>query len=154
RGTRYSNVDAFAVFPSNDATIRRLASLHAVRAGPVSTLRRYYQGATTSCRPSRRASLPSLGGTTRCVLCFASTGQNATAVDQEFFRFGNPQRRHTHGDDRTSQVLGKPPLPIRPVLRLRQDCTPLTLTVRQHGPRSGNQEGSCIGTFEAQSHGF
>src|ERR1700678_3250774 len=43
--------------------------------GPVSTLRRYYQGATTSCRPSRRAWLPSLGDTTWCVLRFAPTAQ-------------------------------------------------------------------------------
>ena len=31
--------------------------------GRVPRLQRYYQGATTSCRPSRRTSLPSLGGT-------------------------------------------------------------------------------------------
>jgi len=31
--------------------------------GRVPLLQRYYQSATTSCRPSRRASLPSLGGT-------------------------------------------------------------------------------------------
>ena len=36
----------------------------------VPLLQRYYQSATTSCRPSRRTSLPSFGGTsafTRCV---------------------------------------------------------------------------------------
>ena len=32
--------------------------------GGVPRLQRYYQGATTSCRPSRRTSLPSLGDTT------------------------------------------------------------------------------------------
>jgi len=32
--TQYSNFDAFAVFPNNGSTIRRLASLHAVRAVP------------------------------------------------------------------------------------------------------------------------
>src|SRR5208337_136231 len=58
--------------------------------GPVSTLRRYYQGATTSCRPSRHAWLPSLGDTTRCVLEFAPTALNATAVDPESFGFGDP----------------------------------------------------------------
>ena len=33
--------------------------------GRVPLLQRYYQGATTSCRPSRRTSLPSFGGTSR-----------------------------------------------------------------------------------------
>src|SRR5262245_25851370 len=45
------------------SVIRRLASLPWLRPGAVRQLRRYYQGAMTSCRPSRRASLPSLGGT-------------------------------------------------------------------------------------------
>ncbi len=35
-------------------------------SGRVPLLHRYYQSATTSCRPSRRASLPSLGGTSVC----------------------------------------------------------------------------------------
>jgi len=43
--------------------IRRPASLHRVPAGRVPRLLRYYQGATTPCRPSRRTSFPSLGGT-------------------------------------------------------------------------------------------
>ena len=32
-------------------------------AGPVPRRHQYYEGATTSCRPSRRTSFPSLGGT-------------------------------------------------------------------------------------------
>jgi hypothetical protein len=51
--------------------IRRLASLPWLRAGPVRQLPRYYQGAMTSCRPSRRASLPSLGGTSVARVRFA-----------------------------------------------------------------------------------
>ena len=43
--------------------IRRLASLPGLRSGTVRPLHRYYRGAMTSCRPSRRTSLPSLGGT-------------------------------------------------------------------------------------------
>ena len=39
--------------------------------GRVPLLRRYYQSATTSCRPSRRASLPSLGGTSVALVRFA-----------------------------------------------------------------------------------
>ena len=51
--------------------IRRLASLHWLRLGTVRQLRRYYQDAMTSCRPSRRTSLPSLGGTSVALVVFA-----------------------------------------------------------------------------------
>lgn len=53
--------------------IRRLASLHRLPLGAVRRLPRYYQGAMTSCRPSRRASLPSLGGTSAFTRCFRSS---------------------------------------------------------------------------------
>ena len=39
--------------------------------GRVPLLRRYYQSATTSCRPSRRTSLPSFGGTSASTRSFA-----------------------------------------------------------------------------------
>src|SRR3990170_460946 len=39
--------------------------------GPVPAFHRYYQGATTCCRPLRRAWFPSLGATTRRALGFA-----------------------------------------------------------------------------------
>ena len=51
------------VFPNNEVLFRRLASLPRVRSGCVPRVLRYYQGAPTSCQPSRRASLPSLGDT-------------------------------------------------------------------------------------------
>jgi len=40
-------------------------------AGPVPRLHRYYEGAATSYRPSRRASLPWLGGTSAPLVAFA-----------------------------------------------------------------------------------
>src|SRR5437899_320628 len=63
--------------------------------------------------------------------------QDATLVGREFFGCGDPRASAagSGGDGRTSHVLGRPPLPIRRVLRLRQDGTPLTVPVRQHGPR-------------------
>src|ERR1017187_7898657 len=77
--------------------------------GPVPALRRYYQGATTSCRPSRRTSLPSLGDTTRCVLCFAPTAQDATAVGREYFGFGDPKRpKETVETTGSPKFLGNP----------------------------------------------
>jgi hypothetical protein len=51
--------------------IRRLASLPWLRPRTVRQLLRYYQGAMTSRRPSRRASLPSLGGTSVALVRFA-----------------------------------------------------------------------------------
>ncbi len=39
--------------------------------GPVPRLHQYYEGATTSCRPSRRTSLPSFGGTSVALVAFA-----------------------------------------------------------------------------------
>ncbi len=40
-------------------------------AGPVPRLHQYYEGATTSSRPSRRTSFPSLGGTSVALVGFA-----------------------------------------------------------------------------------
>src|SRR5205814_1500986 len=42
-----------------------------LRPGAVRQLHRYYQDAMTSCRLSRRASLPSLGGTSVALVQFA-----------------------------------------------------------------------------------
>ncbi len=41
------------------------------QAGPVPRLHQYYEGATTSCRPSHRTSLPSFGGTSVALVVFA-----------------------------------------------------------------------------------
>ena len=46
--------------------------------GRVPLLRRYYQSAMTSCRPSRRASFPSLGGTSVVLAMFASRRTSTT----------------------------------------------------------------------------
>ena len=51
--------------------IRRLAFLHWLQLGAVRQLHRYYQNAMTSCRPSRRTSFPSLGGTSAALALFA-----------------------------------------------------------------------------------
>ncbi len=54
---------------------RRLASLHWLQRGAVRQLHRYYQDAMTSCRPSRRTSFPSLGGTSVHSLCSLPGGR-------------------------------------------------------------------------------
>ena len=72
---RYSDCDASDVVPSGGLMIRRPASLHAVlRCAGVPALRRYYQGAATSRRPSRRASFSFAWRYRRCVRCFAPVG--------------------------------------------------------------------------------
>jgi len=89
-----------------------------VLAGRVPRLPRYYQGTATSCRPSRRASFPSLGGTTgprtfrsrhRCVPRRRAWGCSPGIPIRDFFR----------GDDRISQVPGEPQFPFAHVLRPR-----------------------------------
>ncbi len=57
------------------------AFLHGVRSDRVPPLRRYYQGTTTSCRPSRRTSLPSLGGTTGAFGCLRFSRHRRTPSD-------------------------------------------------------------------------
>jgi hypothetical protein len=59
------------VFLKSGSVIRRLASLHGLPLGAVRPLRRYYQDAMTSCRPSCLASLPSLGSTSVALVGFA-----------------------------------------------------------------------------------
>src|SRR5207244_3372059 len=101
-------------------------------------------------------SLPSLGGTTRCALPFAAT----TARRDDGGPGGIRVRRPPRTPSDPVETTGSPKFPGDPqclfahVLRPRQDGTPLTVAVRQCGPREGNNEGSCIGTFEAQEHGF
>src|SRR5208283_328226 len=96
-----------------------------VRAGQVPRIHRYYQGTATSCRPSRRISFPSLGGTTgsrifrsrrRCVRQRWAWGWSP----------GIPVRAFFCGDDRISQVPGEPQFPFAHVLRPRPADASLT----------------------------
>ena len=111
------------MFPPNKSMTSRPALLHRVPVGRVPLLRRYYQGATTPCRSSRRASLPSLGGTAEGRLRLASAGgKRQTPVDRDALITRVP---HTPGvscgNDRVSHVPGEPPLCLCPALRPRQD---------------------------------
>jgi len=90
--------------------IRRLASLPWLRAGPVRQLHGYYQGAMTACRSSRRASLPSLGGTSVALVRFAPERTSAPPGPG----VGHPVAPAgiCRGNDRLSQVLGEPRLSV------------------------------------------
>ncbi len=63
----------FRMFPSIESDGRRFASPPQGPPGRVPLLQRYYQDAATSCRPSPRASLPSLGGTSVGTRSFRSS---------------------------------------------------------------------------------
>ena len=79
--------------------------------GRVPLLRRYYQSATTSCRPSRRTSLPSLGGTSRCTRSCSLLGGRVRRRGLELVtRWLRPG--YCRGDDRISQVPGEPRLSV------------------------------------------
>ena len=63
----------------------------------------------TSCRPSRRASFPSLGDTTRSGSCFARTRPSATAGGSPGVGHPvSPAGMWVSGDDRISYVPGEP----------------------------------------------
>ena len=97
--------------------------------GRVPLLRRYYQSATTSCRPSRRTSLPSLGGTSASTRSVRSPADECAAGAWSWSP-GSSGRDIRRGDDRISQVPGEPRLPV-----CRVQSTPA-------GPRAPDRYGA------------
>ncbi len=81
----------------------------------VPPLRRYYQDATTSCLPFRRASFPSLGGTTAAssVRSFVTEGAKATRPGVFSLWPGHSvETACIRGEGRTSQVPAEPQSPV------------------------------------------
>ena len=141
-----------AMLPPRTPT-RRPASLPRVPAVRVPRFPRYYQGAMTSCRPSRRASFPSLGDTT-CTPVFRPHAA-------ERCRGGSPGVGHPVSPAGICQWKrqGSPTFLGNPNCALallsdpgRTDASGHAM--HRHGPRCVHGEGSRIRTFEAQSHGF
>ena len=91
--------------------IRRLASLPWLRWGTVRQLRRYYQGAMTSCRPSRRTSLPSLGGTSASTRSFRSPADER-AAEARSCQPGTSGREFAEGTAGSRKFLGNPDCPF------------------------------------------
>jgi hypothetical protein len=104
-----------------DASLPSAGSARAL----VPPFQRYYQGTATSCRPSRRASLPSFGGTTG-TRPFAPVAVACIRHRAWGWSPGIPVRVGFRGDDRISQVPGEPPFPFAHVLRPRPADTSLT----------------------------
>ena len=129
--------------------------------GQVPPLLRYYQRATTSCRPSRRTSFPSLGNTTG-TLAFRSRHGRVLPRRAWGWSPGSPGRDFFHGDDRISHVPGEPQLHLCPALRPRQDrrvrplqhadaAPALTTTKAPTLPLSGlNHTASALAVYASQ----
>ena len=101
--------------------------------GSVPLLQRYYQDAPTPCRPSRRTSFPSLGGTTPDT-CLRSTGSDVRprglgAFTSGASRTGSGWRRQGLPRSRGTRLC------LCRVLRPRQDRCTITNTAQRRGPR-------------------
>ena len=151
-----SKFRASVMFPSHGLVTRHplsvFPSLRRVAAGQLPRVHRYYEGAMTSCRPSRRTSFPSLDGTT-LHSCFAPASVECPNAGLELVaRYLQPGC--CRGDDRISYVLGEPQCvfallldpgradPVRPLRRVGAAPTGTTM------------KAPAIGTFEAESHSF
>ena len=129
--------------------IRRLASLPWLRSGTVRQLRRYYQGAMTSCRPSRRTSLPSFGGTSAFTRSVRSpTDECAAEAWSLVTRYSG--RDFAEETTASPKFLGDPHYPFAMFSRRRQDRGHQTGTVPQRGPWYGKSRGSHERSFDAQ----
>jgi hypothetical protein len=108
----------------------------------------------TSCRPSRRASLPSLGDTTRSArvspVCAAERRRaRSSGVGHPVPPAGIP----------SVETTGSPTFLGTPIVLLPCSSTPAgpthqAISMRRRGPRYVHDEGSHETAFEAQSHGF
>jgi hypothetical protein len=127
---------------------RRLASLPGLRSGTVRPLQRYYQGAMTSCRPSRRTSLPSFGGTSAFTRSVRSPADECAAGAWSWSP-GSSRRDFAEETTGSPKFLGNPDCPFAMFSRRRQDCGHQTRTVPQRGPWFRKCKGSHIGSFDA-----
>jgi hypothetical protein len=108
----------------------------------------------TSCRPSRRASLPSLGGTTRSARVSLAARPSAAAGEcPGVVHPVSPAGNLVGGDDRISYVPGEPVV-LLPCSPTPAGPTHQAFAMRRRGPRYVHGEGSHYAAFEAQSHGF
>src|SRR5262249_30566791 len=107
--------------------------------GPLSRLRRYYQGAKTSCAPSRLASLPSLGGTTAAPILRSRVAIDAPPPAVGLLGGGRPAvTARVAVEDTGPPKFSQDPLAgLLMLLRLRTDSTGLAFfffSPRLRGP--------------------
>jgi len=111
-----------------------------------------HEDAVTPRRPFRRASFPSLGGTTVCVRYFAPAAADALPAGPDCLRCGQPVMPlscpvETPG---TPMFLGNPLVRLLMVLDPGGTAGARPISAPQHGPRYHYDEGSRIRDFEAQ----
>ena len=117
--------------------------------GRVPLLRRYHPSAATSCRPSRHASLPSLGGTSAVTRSVRSAADEC-AVAAGSWSPGSSGRDVDEETTGSPKFLGDPDCPFAHVPhRRRQDRGHQTVTVPRRGPGLSNGQGSRKGSFDA-----
>jgi hypothetical protein len=121
----------------------------------VPPVRRYYQGTATSCRPSRRASLPSLGGATGTRGCSLPSPSRVSDVGPGICSPGILAGISSMETTGSPKFLGNPHFRLHMFLRPRPADAPLandgTITrppLRERRRRRRQK------SFEAQSHGF
>jgi len=108
----------------------------------------------TSCRPSRRASFPSLGGTTQAFVFHPHAAERYRGRRSGVGHPVPPAGKLVSGDDRISYVPGEPPLCSCPALRPRQDQRTRPSRCVGAAPDLSTTEAPALCAFEAQSHGF
>ena len=108
----------------------------------------------TSCRSSRRASLPSLGDTTQSARVSPVPRPSAAAggLQELVTRYLQPGLRQWKRQD-LLRSWGTP-LVLLPCSPTPAGPAHQAIVMRQRGPRTDHDEGSCIRPFGAQSHGF
>src|SRR6516165_1929616 len=116
--------------------------------GRVPPLPRYSQGATTSCRPSRRTSWPSLGGTSRVHSSSSLPGGRVRRRGPELLT-RSPGRDLAEEATGSPRFLEDPDWPFALFRRRRQDRGHQTMAVPRHGPWDPNSEGSHDRSFGA-----
>jgi hypothetical protein len=136
--------------------IRRLASLPWLRPRTVRQLLRYYQGAMTSRRPSRRASLPSLGGTSVALVLFAP---RRTSAPPEAWSWspGVSSRDVAEETAGSPKFLGNPDCPFAhvPTDAGRTACTrPIQCSGVAPGHRTAKAPAKGLSTLNSMAFGL
>ncbi len=125
--------------------------------GRVPLLRRYYQGATTPCRSSRRTSFPSFGGTADGRLRFASTGskrQTPVARGALVTRFAPISRGFVRKRQGLPRSWGTPIVPMPCSSTPAGPITPGHSRCAGTAPVQTTTKAPAGMSLEAQSHGL
>ena len=150
RGSKFKASDVFPGPGSNSRhPLSVFPSLSRVLRDQFPRRHQYYEGATTSCRPSRRTSLPSFGGTSVALVAFAPRRTSAPprpGVGNPVAPSGKLPRKRQ--DLPSSWGISIVRLHVFP--RRRQDYLHQTITVQQHDPWSIKGKGSHERSFDAQ----